>query len=53
MKKVIAFPFKLVAMTLIVVSLVIAAIGSIILNGTKETGKKLSNLSDALDKLSF
>ena len=53
MKKVIAFPFKLVAMTLMTLSLVISAIGGVILNGTKETSKKLSNLSDTLGKLSF
>ena len=51
MKKLLALPFKLVAAPLFITSLVVLAIGGLILNGPAKTGQKLAELSKAIDSL--
>jgi hypothetical protein len=48
MKKLVALPFKLVAIPLLIITLIVLTVGSLIVNGKDKTSRNLATLNDAM-----
>jgi hypothetical protein len=51
MKKLLALPFKIVALLLFIAALLILVIGGLILNGREKTGRKIMELAKAMENI--